>query len=293
MRFHDIKVENIRNCTPNHVNQPTKHGNFVPIKNQSPVCLQQKAAARYGHLWSSFSKRARWSCAKKCSWRKISVTWAGPLQDVMQEDSAKRGDHFFLAQIVVLVGFVVGFLNVEFWDCIWNLWVLVGFGLLNQLNFISHVFSPWIHKHLNNFVVWDQILKLSTIPIFESIWGAFSNSFHSRPPPSRHGEQPPPREAVQQFHPIFPRFASVRMHFSTSEGGMGGFCFIGSLKHRLKWKSISQRQKTDKMTPEKDGGDLMSDAAKWEDNILTRESLTFSGTPLDPSQDENRGKVKV
>lgn len=47
------------------------------------------------------------------------------------------------------------------------------------------------------------------------------------------------------------------------------------------------------MTPEKDGGDLMSDAAKWEDNILTRESLTFSGTPLDPSQDENRGKVKV
>lgn len=78
---------------------------FCPETITSQVCLQQKAAARYGHLWSSFSKRARWSCAKKCSWRKISVTWAKATARCHARGFSKKGGSFCLGHKSWFCGF--------------------------------------------------------------------------------------------------------------------------------------------------------------------------------------------
>ena len=54
---------------------------------------------------------------------------------------------------------------------------------------------------------------------------------------------------------------------------MGGFLSVD-------WRiGLDEKHSTEAKTDfdsEKDGGDLMSDAAKWEGNILTRECQTFN-----------------
>lgn len=202
-------------------------------KKQSQVCLQQKAAARYGHLWSSFSKRARWSCAKKCSWRKISVTWAKATARCHARGFSKKGGSFCL-------GTNRGFCGWFLW-VLWLVFQMWNFGIVSEIFgflLVSGCLISWTSFHMSflhgSINIWTILLceikffKLSTIPIFESIWGAFSNFFHSGPPPNRHGEQPPPARRGTTVSSNVPRFASVWMKFSTSEGGMGVF-FLNQL----------------------------------------------------------------